>query len=360
MRVLFHVGHPAHVHLFRNLMLELDARGHQTWMGARDKDVAVQLLDGYGLNYQVISRQGSGYAGLFLEFVEYTYRLYQMAREFNPDLMVGCSASAGLISKICPAKSVIFSEDDPDTVRIAALLTYPPADIICMPDSITSAWPKRISHPSYHELAYLHPNRFTPSPGVLSRLGVQAGEPYYILRFVSLKAVHDKGASGLTLAARRKLVSTLSKRGRVFITSEAALSEEFEPYRIPISPLDIHDALYYATMFIGDSQSMTMEAAILGTPAIRCNTFVGRCSVIEELEHKYGLTYGFLPGRDEEKMFSKIMELLDDKDLHAKWQERRAKMLGDKVDLTAWMIDFVEHYEERVAYRPASLCGGTS
>ena len=43
-------------------------------------------------------------------------------------------------------------------------------------------------------------------------------------------------------------------------------------------------------------------------------------------------------------MFAKIKELLAEKNLHAKWQAKRAKMLAEKVDLTAWMVDFVEQY----------------
>ena len=137
----------------------------------------------------------------------------------------------------------------------------------------------------------------------------------------------------------------LEKRGRVFITSEGALPPEFASYRIPIAPDKIHDALAFADLFVGDSQSMTIEAAVLGTPAIRCNTFVGRCPVIEELEHKYGLTYGFLPD-EEDRMLKKINHLMAKSDLKQEWHRRRDAMLEEKIDLTAWMVPFVENYVE--------------
>ena len=60
---------------------------------------------------------------------------------------------------------------------------------------------------------------------------------------------------------------------------------------MPIPPESIHSLLYYAKMFIGDSQTMTTEAAILGTPALKCNTFAGKLSVPNELEEKYNLCY---------------------------------------------------------------------
>ena len=103
--------------------------------------------------------------------------------------------------------------------------------------------------------------------------------------------------------------------------------------------------MYYATMLIGDSQTMTSEAAVLGTPAIRCNTFVGRIHYLEEEEHKYGLTYGFLPDQSEE-MFNKIEELLAMPNLKEDWQTRRQRMLTEKIDYSRFLAWFVENYPE--------------
>jgi uncharacterized protein len=103
----------------------------------------------------------------------------------------------------------------------------------------------------------------------------------------------------------------------------------------------MHDAMFYATMVIGDSQTMIAESAVLGTPAIRYNSFVGRISYLEELEHKYGLTYGFKPGQEGE-MIKKIKELMNDNDLKADWDEKKKIMLSEKCDLNQWMIDYFE------------------
>ncbi|MBK7488915.1 MAG: hypothetical protein IPI74_03700 [Bacteroidales bacterium] len=54
---------------------------------------------------------------------------------------------------------------------------------------------------------------------------------------------------------------------------------------------------------------MTSEAAVLGVPAIRCNTFAGRISYLEEEEKVYGLTYAFHP-MEFDRMMAKIKELL--------------------------------------------------
>ena len=98
-------------------------------------------------------------------------------------------------------------------------------------------------------------------------------------------------------------------------------------------------------MLVGDSQTRTSEAAVLGTPAIRCNTFVGRIHYLEEEEHKYGLTYGFRPDHSEE-MFQKIEELLSMPDLKEEWQRRRQKMLSEKIDYASFLTCFIENYPD--------------
>ena len=347
LNIIVDVGHPAHVHLFRNSIQVLSRRGHRVLIVARDKDVTIDLLKSYGFAYRVISSSGEGTLRQLRDLLERDFRLLQAAKSFQPDIMVGTSISVTHISRMVGAKAIFFTEDDFAVARASAVLSYPFAHTICVPDCISDRFFKGryVKHSSYHELAYLHPNRFSPDPSVLTDLGIGVGERFFILRFVALKAVHDIGESGLSLDMRRQLVRELSRLGRVFITTEGELSEEFRLYQIRISPEKMHDALYYATMFISDSQTMTAEAAVLGIPAIRCNTFVGRISYLEELEHRYDLTYGFLP-KDEDRMFDRIMELLHRDDLRAEWQRKRKRMLAKKIDLTAWIVNFVERYPQ--------------
>lgn len=346
-RILFDIEHPAHVHLFKYAMHMLMERSHRIFIVARDKDITLRLLRLCGFHdFLVLSRVQTGAVKQIGELLVQDFRLWRHCIDVRPDILIGTSIAITHVSKLLRAKSVIFHEDDFDILKAIYYLSFPFADCIVTPESVRGDFGERhVRHNSYHELAYLHPDRFTPDASVLANLGVAEGETFFIVRFVALKAAHDVGESGLSLGMRRRLVRELSRHGRIFITTEGKLLEEFRPYQIRISPEKIHDALYYATMFIGDSQTMTAEAALLGTPAIRCNTFVGRISYLEELEHKYGLTYGFLPG-EVEWMFSKIVELLDRGDLHTEWQRRRERVLADKVDLTGWMVDFIERYPQ--------------
>jgi predicted glycosyltransferase len=121
------------------------------------------------------------------------------------------------------------------------------------------------------------------------------------------------------------------------------------PYQLRVPQNKVHSLLYYATMFVGDSQTMTSEAAVLGTPSIRCNTFVGRIHYLEEEEHRYHLTYGFRP-ENSEAMFSRVNELLamGTATLKAEWAKRRAVLLSEKIDYTAFLTYFIENYPQSV------------
>lgn len=344
MNILIDIGHPGHVHLFRHAARTWIHHGHRIIITIRDRDIIPALLRAYGFEFTVASKPRSGFLGMCWELVEHDLKVLEMTLANRVDLLLGTSVSAAHVSRVTRARSIIFNEDDADYVQRFSRLTYPFADAIVIPACLRDKpTPRFFTHNSYHELAYLHPNRFQPDPGVLTELGVSAGEPFFIVRLVAFKAHHDASHRGLSLAAKHRLIDHLSRCGRVFLTVEGEVPAAFKPYQIPIQPHLIHHALAFATMLIADSQTMTMEAAVLGTPAIRCNTFVGRCSVIEELEGKYGLTYGFLP-QEEERMFELVAELLDHSGLKEEWASRRRRMLADKIDLTAWMIDFVENY----------------
>ena len=101
----------------------------------------------------------------------------------------------------------------------------------------------------------------------------------------------------------------------------------------------------YSTLFVGDSQTMTSEAAILGIPAFKCNTFAHRLSVPNMLEDRYGLCHSYLPS-EFGTMCESIRQTLatSPKELHDEWQRRRARFLDEQVDVTAFLVDFLENY----------------
>jgi hypothetical protein len=342
MNILLDIGHPGHVHLLRNSAQAWTRQGHKVIVSIRNKKIIRDLLTLHGFEYVITSEPRSSLLGLAWELLVKDFQVWRLTVKHKVDLILGTSVAAAHVSRITKAKSIVLNEDDADYVKLFSKITYPFADYVVTPKVLRDKKEKNYRcHDSYHELAYLHPDNFNPNPKVLDLLGVKPGEPFFLLRLVAFKAHHDVGQGGIDQNLRTRLLDYLETKGKVFITMEGDIPEDLRPFQLPIEPHLVHDAMHYAQMLISDSQTMTMEAAVLGTPAIRYNTFVGKCSVISELEDKFELALGFKPG-EEEQFLAKIKELLDDPETANLWQKRRQTMLAEKVDLNQWLLNLVE------------------
>jgi len=128
----------------------------------------------------------------------------------------------------------------------------------------------------------------------------------------------------------------------MYITSEGPAPAEFEEYRLPVDPAAIHDLLYYANGYVGDSQTMiAMEAGILGTPAIRSNSFADSADVSRTSppwRRNCGLLQSF---GDEQAAVEMTKELVEDPDTQARWEERRQELIDESVDVTDTIVDVV-------------------
>ena len=339
------MGHPAHVHLFKNAIREFQNKGHQTLVTARDKEVAIDLLKAYSIEHIVVGKIGSNKMDLIREWIVRDYEILKIARKFDPDILMGMSnPCAAHVSRILGKKSILM--DDTEHASFTHKITYPFANVICTPTCYKKdLGKKQVRYDGYHELAYLHPNYFTPNPSALEFFGLKEDDAYIVLRFVSWGANHDVGHNGLSLEDKRKAVHTLEKYGKVLITSEQKLPEDLEKYRMSAPPEKIHDLLFYATLLYGESATMASECAVLGTHSIFCD-YAGRGYTDEE--EKYGLVYNFY---DELTMGSeslrKAEELLKNPNLRKEGKIKRDKLLKEKIDVTKFIVDFVENYYQK-------------
>jgi uncharacterized protein len=341
MRILIDIGHPAHVHYFRNLYKELSSR-HKLIVTCKRNPMVEVLLKHYGIDYILIGEKGRGVIGKLYKQMSFNRAIYNIIRREKVDIAMGVSASVVQAALLTQAKSIAFDDDDQSLQPFTRLCVAPYADYILSPDALAFENLKNtIYYPGYHELAYLHPKRWAPDPTVLEKYGVSITDKYFILRFVALKAHHDVFAVGLSTSQKLALINKLSQYGKVFITMESPLQPEFEPYRLPIAPHEMHDFLHFSQLLVCDGQTMCTEAAMLGTPSFRCNSFAGKVTVLEEEDKKYGLTYSYLP-RQFDWMLNKIDELLKMDNCKDIMKLKRERMLNDKIDVTAfwaWLLD---------------------
>jgi predicted glycosyltransferase len=335
-RILIDILHPAHVHFFRNFHQEMLDRGHELLITARDKDRSVELLRAYQLPYQEISQQQHG-ARLAIEMAQRTAQLMKITRAVRPDVMTGIMGpSIAVAGKLLRVPAVVFYDTEfaVQTNRVV----FPLAHSVCTPDCYQAKVRGRhLTYRGYHELAYLHPNRFQPDPARLASFGVEPGEPYSIVRFVSWEAVHDRRELGLTMKQKRHLIEGLQRRGRVLVSSEGQLPGDLAGLEVQGPVQEIHHLIAYAQLVVGESATMSSEAAVLGVPAVFIAT-TGRGYTDDE-ERRYGLVRHF-NDTEYDMAVSVIEELLATP--RSDWQAARQRLLSEKIDVTQWMVDYFE------------------
>lgn len=337
MKIMIDIGHPGHVHLFKNFAKKMITNGHSVHFTLRNKEFELELLRHEGLPFTNIGKHYKTKArkvwGLFI----LTFKVIKVARWFKPDIFLSHGSLFNAFTSILFHKPNIALED---TGNIEQVRLYKPFTraIITSRSFLNNYGNKQLYYNSYHELAYLHPDLFKPDESILNDLGVKKEEKYFILRFVSWNASHDTGQAGLSDEEKINLIAVLKNYGKVFISSEQKLDAAFETYRFRLPPWKMHDALAYCSLFVGEGATMASECAMLGTPAIYVNS--QEAGSINE-QQDYGLLFHFKSSKGVEE---KVLELLETDNLKEKFKSLRDKMLTEKINLTEFLVWFVENY----------------
>ncbi len=339
MKIVFDLNHPAHVHKLKNIIWDLEKKGHDILITASDKDLTYFLLDKYGFDYKKVGSYGSSFMDKLVNIPILDYKMYEITKEFHPDVFVGISSiRAAHVSRLLHRISITL--DDTEHAVEGRMLYKPFTNVILTPSSfLSNLGQKQKKFNGYFELAYLHPQFFKPNKSVLEDLGLSKNEHFIILRFVSFTAIHDIGQNGI----KNKLlfIKKMEKYGRVLITSEKKLPIDLENYRVSISPEKIHSLLSLADMYVGEGAAMAAEAAILGVPSFYISTLASQMGNFIELENKYHLLSSFSNSNIAEK---KIEHLMSGKNVKTQWLIKKENMLNDKINVVKYITDFIETY----------------
>jgi len=343
MKIVVDINHPKDILFFKNFIWQMEKKGHIIQITASKKDVSYTLLRNYGFKFISLGSYGVSLFDKLINIFNLDYKMLLAIKNFHPDMFLGFgSIRAAHISFLLRKPCINLDDSEPSPQE--HLLYVPFSKYILTPMSFKkNLGKKQIRFNGYIELAYLHPNYFKPNPTVLDQLGLKVGERYSVVRFVSWSASHDIGRYGINNNEKEILIKKLEKYGPVFISSEKTINSFLDKYRLKIRPDYLHDLLYYSSLFVGDGQTMATEAALLGVPAIRCNSFVGEndMSNFIDLEKKYGLMYNFA---DFNQVINKIDYLFSQSNLKNQWLKKRDKLLRDKIDVTQYLINFIEKY----------------
>jgi len=340
MKILIDIGHPAHVHYFKNFIFKTIEAGHKIKIVARNKEVTLDLLSSYNLDFEDRGRGGASFLNKLLYFPYAILKFFIYSSKFKPDYFLSfASPYLPLVSWFF--KKPLITIDDTEHDKLTHTIYKPFSSLIITPTYFQkNLGEKHVKINTIFELGSLHPDVFKPNKLFLKKLNPN-NRQYALLRFVEWNATHDLNEKGFSVELKEQIVNELSKYLKVYISSEGVLPKNLEKYRLKISPERIHDILYGAEVFIGDSGTMTVEAALLGTPSIMFSSTAKKLGNFISLRDEYSL---LILCDEENDLLNSTKDLVNNKNHKRIWNERSKKFMNSKINFTEFLFWLFEDY----------------
>ncbi|MFA5010579.1 MAG: DUF354 domain-containing protein [Ignavibacteria bacterium] len=339
MHYLFELNHPKHFHQFKNLFDQIIRNKDSFDVIARDKDVLLALIKENKIPFYIFGKRGNTIISKLFSVPKTLYDYYRIVKKIKPDVVISkASPFAAIIGRLLKIPTVITPDSE---VVFLNQLVAPLSSLTITQRSFNRRLSKNQKYISgFFETTYLHPNYFRPMKNEIAEENLEDGEKYFIIRFIGWDANHDVNQFGFSTKQKIDLVKCLEKYGRVIITSEKNLPVELDKYIMRISPSKIHHLLSFAHLYVGDSQSMATEAAILGTPSIRYNSFVGKndMSNFNLLQEKYNLLINCCSFEDVINYSEKIIR---NSNARKKWKEKANTYFKEVGDTNKEMLKLI-------------------
>jgi hypothetical protein len=333
MRYLFFTNTPAHVHLYKHAVADLQAAGHEVLVLGRDYGCTEALLEYHDLPYELYGKCETTKYSLFRELPKHYANILRRASRYRPDLIFGMGGYAAHAGAVTRTPVVLVLDSEPTSID--HLVSKPFASAILTPYTFQKdLGEKQYRFRGFKETAYLHPDVYEPTSDVRDRLRVESGEEYAIVRFNAFGSHHDVGQGGFSPDQRRKLLRRLDEHVTVFVSDEGG---DLDLSTLSARPFDLHpallhDALAEAKFLVADTQTMVTEAALLGTPAIRSNSFVGEEDMGNFVElARQDLIHNLA---EFESVMETAVEFARDDSVKRRWRRRRDEYVGELVNLT--------------------------
>ncbi len=342
MNVLISISHPAWAHQFNNIIKLLKKRGHNVTVLVIKKDKNWEILDEYEIDYKVIGKStGKGKIDKAFIVLTSTIKHLYYGIKYKANVYIGRPSPMMAIAAFLHRKKNIAycdTERSVESLWFSKKLSYK----ILTPKMYRKDLGKvQMRVETFKELFYLHPNYFKPNPEDLKLVNIKEGEKFTFLRFVAWNASHDLGHKGFSNEEKMKLIKHLEKYGKVLVSSEEELPEEFNKYTIKVPHKKLHSIMSFAQLFVGDGLTMAFECNVMGVHSIFTSELTSGAG--DEMEKVYKLMYQ-IDDRENmlEKTIGKSKELLERKNLRQEGHKKLKKLLEDKLDINKWWVDYLE------------------
>ncbi|MGF1608460.1 MAG: DUF354 domain-containing protein [Kiloniellales bacterium] len=334
--VIFDCHHPKHFLAIRRLGELCRNRGIKPIWTIQDKDVLATLIREHGYEPHILATAQKGLLRKLGELAVYDWRLARLALHERPLALIGKTVSLAQVGWLLGIPGLLINDDSAAGNPQYRYLACPFARRVITAECLGEDYgAKQRTYAGLMELAYLHPDAFSPDPGIRDELGVGRDERLFLIRLAAFDAYHDVGGQGLPRALLERLIQRLEAEGRVFIVSEEPLPGSLARFRLPTPAARLHHVIAACDLVLGDGRTVCVEAALLGVPAIAVRSDIDKYSYTEVIEKRFGLMFGFTPDHENE-LVGCVESLLHRPGIKEEWRGKHEVMLrewGDPTDV---------------------------
>jgi len=289
-RIWIDIDNSPHVPFFLPIIEELEKRGFEVGLTARDTYQVCELLDFFGLSCDVIGRHyGTSKVFKVLGNCLRASQLVPTAVRLRPHLALSHGSRAQIL--VCKALGIptIMMHDYEHSTKTGFIepdWTFIPEVI---PDGAMSRGVERtLKYPGLKEDVYVP--RFRPNPTILTTLGIARDEFVVTLRPPATEAhYHNPESEQLFAEALRFLAENRKLRAVVLPRSARQGAELRRDWAdliaagsmiMPSAPVDGLNLIWFSDLVISGGGTMNREAAALGVPVY--SIFRGKIGAVDK------------------------------------------------------------------------------
>lgn len=340
---------PKQVMMFGRLASEISEQ-HELLITTRIYKETNELLKLKGINAKIVGKHGGGtLEGKLDAGIERMNELNKLVQKEKPDVLISLSSPEAARVAFGLKIPHICVNDIPESEAVTKL-TAPLSTVIVAPKLIPkSAWQKYgvpenkvVQYDALDPVAWL--KDFKPNGKVLESLRVKKGKPIITFRTEEVFASYLSGKVNEKSSVVLPIVNELMEKveGNFVVLPRYKEQEEIISKSLNGSALtsissqrlgnaiiahhaiDGPSLLSYSDIFIGSGGTMTLEAALLGTPTISCRPFH---TMYEDYAIKNGLVI-----KAEKNAAEKAEEILNGNGKYRSELKKKAEKMMSEMD----------------------------
>jgi predicted glycosyltransferase len=265
--VVFDIRHYPSVNLFKNAIKALMENDIDVHVIIRPRGNLVSLFQEEcpTVSYTLIGQHKKTLFGKMIDMIYRDIAFLRYLSSIDFDLGVD-SINLAHTTKLFGKPTVEFVDDT--EYKLAYTLIKLSAKWVIMPRCIPAKGKNILKFNGFKELAYLHPNHFTPDKKALEEFDLKPYE-YVFMREVSSASLNYRK---LEMGRLSKILDYIKERNLKILLSieDKSLVDLFENHCIILNePVeDIYSLLHFASFTLSSGDSMARESCLAGTPAI--------------------------------------------------------------------------------------------